>query len=824
MNDGIRFNWNLFPSTRLEASLLGTPLGCLYLPLEANLEIPEGSIPFRCDTCSGYINPFIKLDRANGMWWCPLCEKRSFLPQGLAIPQSNENIWPIELQQGSTVIEYNLPNDVSTSTSEDLPLAFTFIIDLYEYIDERTPPSFPHLLVSLRNSIDLIPIGSLINIITYDDVVHVQNFAGPAVSFPGNFVDSNLFTESTVDSVITRLGLTKELPADWKESPLVLGNYFAVLTASNRDQIKSKIMSIEHTPTSIHKPLRSSGLANYLSTIILKTASYRNFIGKTFQFVSGPCTNFPGKIVSPGETIRSHHDILELNAPDFAALLKFYRAMGYIANGQEILNAADISSSVSYKTTSFYVNPVSPTWSVSLFTGSPDQVGVYEIKPLVSSTMGQIHLFPSFSAFQLPSAIASCIKGSAFKNRLTVVTSAGLKISKLVGSIGYALPSSYKTTTYHQKIADTLTTFDSATIKNVFTNQWQFNALNDETLCLLFEMNTVRSSKEIATCPKQVFLQFQLKYWDSLLRKWKLRVTTSCMHTTASIEKPSLILRQHKLLKSFDQECFVVILARLLINKIDTTLGFDKFESMVKVLDQTLVKVLYHFGGGGGGGQAETSENPYQDKLYQLNESCMLLPTLVYNLRRSPQLIRIFNSSPDETAMYHAWFSLLSCALSIIAIEPRLYKVEEGTFSRIPLDPSCLNGNDGPSFLVLDSIFHRIIYANFPLQLHPSDNDHLLIEREPSILVALKFVDDLPGGSVTPKFVITRKGHSQARYLISMLNPSEVVTVAEEGFWSGLFKRKLNEYEGILTDEMSFDNYYSGVVKLIRRYRVESDS
>ena len=44
--DGIRFTWNVWPSSRVEATKLVVPLGCLYQPLkerpgnQKNLKIP----------------------------------------------------------------------------------------------------------------------------------------------------------------------------------------------------------------------------------------------------------------------------------------------------------------------------------------------------------------------------------------------------------------------------------------------------------------------------------------------------------------------------------------------------------------------------------------------------------------------------------------------------------------------------------------------------------------------------------------------------------------------------------------------------------------
>ena len=40
LNDGVRFSWNVWPSSRLEATRMVVPLGCLYTPLRAIDNLP----------------------------------------------------------------------------------------------------------------------------------------------------------------------------------------------------------------------------------------------------------------------------------------------------------------------------------------------------------------------------------------------------------------------------------------------------------------------------------------------------------------------------------------------------------------------------------------------------------------------------------------------------------------------------------------------------------------------------------------------------------------------------------------------------------------
>ena len=85
-----------------------------------------------------------------------------------------------------------------------------------------------------------------------------------------------------------------------------------------------------------------------------------------------------------------------------------------------------------------------------------------------------------------------------------------------------------------------------------------------------------------------------------------------------------------------------------------------------------------------------------------------------------------------------------------------------------------------------------------------------------------------------PKIIVTQTGHSQARFLISRLNPIEKDLQAEyeeahlpkknKGFF-GLFggSQQVQKYDKIMTDELSLKQYYDGLIKLIDIYRVEDD-
>ena len=59
--DAVRFSWNVWPSTRLEASRLVVPLSCMYTPVKAldNLaQVQYDPIHCKGQQCSSVLNPF----------------------------------------------------------------------------------------------------------------------------------------------------------------------------------------------------------------------------------------------------------------------------------------------------------------------------------------------------------------------------------------------------------------------------------------------------------------------------------------------------------------------------------------------------------------------------------------------------------------------------------------------------------------------------------------------------------------------------------------------------------------------------------------------
>ncbi|EGV64030.1 hypothetical protein PSN45_003887 [Yamadazyma tenuis] len=887
--DGVQFNWNVFPSTRLEAKQLSSPIGCLYTPLHKRshnlLAIPStDEHAIKCDACECVINPFVKIDRANKMWWCPYCEGKSYLPEAYVLPESSSSeSWPVELRQSSSTIDYKLPNDVAIA-SEYHP-NYVFVIDGYQHVDEidKQQTSFTSMKKSVCEAIESLPNGAYVAIVSYDENVYLHKpLEGATVAITdddvlgtNNELDQSvkrkkvsLFNPTAIGKVLGKLGLANStLGWGLKACDLIERSFLVQLTNSNKAVVSNYIKSIKPKFTDSYKPPRATGLALYTVSVVLSRASYKGFIGKVILFAGGPCTSFPGNIIdtSHSKNLRSHHDIANLNVAEFVPSSKFYKTLALVGSGLSFEAAHSCISKSSKKESEFELDINQPKWSFDLYSGSLDQVGIYEMKDLSSHTMGSIYLFDSFDNRQFHTELMNSFRASkVYNSTLTVRTSPGLKVSRLIGP-GHCLPSSYQAekyyTLHHEKISDHLSSFDSSSKKKNFTNRWCFNELTPHNSCaIIFDPETVGSTTSLSEGGiKEMFIQFQLKYLDPIENVWKLRVTNITKKTTLYylaankvkmsnntyklVNTKSSIIKEEKLLESFDQFAFIVIFTRLILDKIDSILGFEEFDSVIGSIDKVLIRLLHYFGGISLNQAYLSGSNPYSNLLddivqkYTINENFKELPSLTYYLRRNPQLIRIFNSSPDETAFYHHWFMNVESDISLTMIKPKMYSLFEGNISEISLDAQNVLSAPPDCFIVMDSVFSIIIYKNdLSLRLHHSSNLHLIDDNHDSIEEVMTFIKTLGDRRLQPKYVITQKNHSQSRFLLARLNPAEDIESKLEGisinepkgFLAKLFGSKgqsqQRSYSSLLTDDISLNEYYTGLIETIKKFSDDQDS
>lgn len=78
--DGVRITWNVWPSSRLDATRLVVPLGTLYQPIKERPDLPPIQYdPVLCtrSTCRAILNPLCQVDYRAKLWVCNLCFQRN---------------------------------------------------------------------------------------------------------------------------------------------------------------------------------------------------------------------------------------------------------------------------------------------------------------------------------------------------------------------------------------------------------------------------------------------------------------------------------------------------------------------------------------------------------------------------------------------------------------------------------------------------------------------------------------------------------------------------------------------------------------------------
>ncbi|CAN0026792.1 unnamed protein product, partial [Ectocarpus fasciculatus] len=122
--DAVRFSWNVWPSSRLEATRIVVPVGCLYTPMKSRHDAPPPLAydPIRCNGCGAILNPYAQVDFMSKLWTCPFCMQRNHFPPHYAENISESNL-PYELIPQFTTVEYEL------TTPPHGPPAFVFCVD-----------------------------------------------------------------------------------------------------------------------------------------------------------------------------------------------------------------------------------------------------------------------------------------------------------------------------------------------------------------------------------------------------------------------------------------------------------------------------------------------------------------------------------------------------------------------------------------------------------------------------------------------------------------------------------------------------------------------
>ncbi|KAI0086877.1 hypothetical protein BDY19DRAFT_959387 [Irpex rosettiformis] len=709
--DGVRLSWNVWPSSRIEATRTVVPISALYTPLKQREDLPPVLYePVTCKPpCRAVLNPYCQIDIRGKLWICPFCLQRNAFPPHYK-DISNTNL-PAELLAKYTTIEYTL------SRPAQVPPVFLFVVDTC--LDEEDLKALRDALVV---SLSLLPPYALVGLITYGTMAQVHELGyqdcNKSYVFRGN-------KEYSAKQIQDMLGLSPQNRAAPRPGqPLPTQAFgaarFLMPVQQCEFQLTGILEGLKRDPWPVandKRALRSTGVALSVAVGLLET-TFPNTGARIMLFAGGPATEGPGLVVGNElkEPIRSHHDIDRDSAKHFKRASKFWEGLAKRASNNGHI--------------------------VDLFAGCLDQIGLLEMKSLTNSTNGVIVLADSFTTSIFKQSYLRVFNKDAdghlemgFNATFDVQTTKELKVS---GLIGHAISAGKK----GGCVGETEIGIGG-------TSAWKINCVTPRTAAAVY-FEVVTPAGQPLQPGSRGLIQFVTHYQHSSGQQ-RLRVTTIARNF-AEAGSPSIPA-------SFDQEASAVLMARIAVFKAE----IDDSPDVLRWLDRMLIRLCQKFAD-------YRKEDPQS---FRLGDGFSIYPQFMFHLRRS-QFLQVFNNSPDETAFYRHVLNEEDVNNSLTMIQPTLMSY---TFDTPPVPVLLDSVSIKPDvILLLDTFFHILIfhgetiaawrkagyqdqegYENFAelLAAPVRDAQELLVDRFP-----------------IPRYIVCDQGGSQARFLLSKLNPS----------------------------------------------------
>jgi len=746
--DGVRMSWNVWPSSRLEATRLVVPLACLYTPLKEKLDLPPLMYdPVACtrNTCKAILNPMCQVDYRAKLWVCNFCLQRNpFPPQYAGISEQHQ---PAELIAQYSTIEYTL------NRAQTMPPIFLYVVDTC--MDEEELNTLRETLIM---SLSLLPPDSLIGLITFGKMVQVHEIGCDGIAKSYVFRGTKDFSAKQVQDM---LGLGKPAagtgaqPANFghpgmQQQPGNVGPPGApsgpmgaqmgpgagrgpgssVPPSRFLQQVQKCDMyltdllgELQRDPWPIpqgKRPLRSTGAALSIAVGLLECA-FPNTGARIMLFAGGACSQGPGMVVNDDlkQPIRSHHDIDKDNAKFMKKATKHYEGLAARAcnNGH----------------------------TIDIYACALDQTGLLEMKSTCNNTGGHLVMGDSFGSslfkqtFQLVFSKDSRQNYKmAFNGIFEVKTSRELKVC---GVIGPCVSMNVK----GPNVSETEMGIGG-------TSQWKFCALNTNTTPAIF-FEVVNQHGAPLPQGSRGYIQFITQYQHSSGYK-RVRVTTIARSWADAVTNLPHITA------GFDQEASAVLMARLAAFRAESDDGPD----VLRWLDRMLIRLCQKFG--------EYSKDDPQS--FRITENFSLYPQFMFHLRRS-QFIQVFNNSPDETTFYRHMLNREDLTQGLIMVQPILYSYSfHGPPEPVLLDTSSIQPD---RILLMDTFFQIVIYHGETIAQWRQAGYDKLPEYENFKQLLQAPVDDASDILQTrfpmPRYIDTEHGGSQARFLLSKVNPSQ---------------------------------------------------
>eukprot|EP01111_Echinosteliopsis_oligospora_P012394 TRINITY_DN4230_c0_g1_i1.p1 TRINITY_DN4230_c0_g1~~TRINITY_DN4230_c0_g1_i1.p1 ORF type:complete len:767 (+),score=244.33 TRINITY_DN4230_c0_g1_i1:143-2443(+) len=720
--DGIRFSWNYWPSSRLDATRnLVVPLGCMYSPMRKNPNTPIVYYePVYCKgACHSVLNPMCTVDARAKLWVCPICYQRNQFPPHYA--DISETNLPAELHRQYSTIDYCLP-----TRSPPPPPIFLFVVDTC--LPEAELQS---LKDSILLSIALLPEKAQVGLITYGAMVQIHELGfsecPKSYVFRGN-------KEVTSQQIQSLLGLSSSSSRGNNQAPLSSSsslpphqqppsaskvNGFLVPLSECELTLTSILEELQHDPRPLksdRRPLRATGVALSSAISLLETTNAGTG-ARVMLFAGGPATDGPGIIVGDElkEPIRSFSDIIKDKAKYVSKSTKFYEALSKraVTNGH----------------------------AVDIFACSLDQVGLLEMREVVKKTGGLSVLADSFRDAMFRESykhILSNAQNLGYNATIEVATSRELKVCGAIGQLASLNKSS-------PSVAETEIGLGN-------TSSWKACGLDPaSTFSFFFEIVNQNTQQQQQQPP--AIIQFTTHYQNAL-GQFILRVTT--------VSRPWADPAQGlgPLSYGFDQETSAVLMARLAVFKGD---NMEDTADILRWLDRMLIRLVNKYA-------TYQKDNPSS---LDLPPNFSIYPQFMFHLRRS-HFLQVFGNSPDEVAFFRTILNRETVSNSLVMIQPTL---EAYSFAGPPAPVMLSAVSVTPDrILLLDTFFAVVVHTGDTLAQwrkagYADDPAH----------ANFKQLLDAPRGDAAsilkdrfpyPRYIECDQNSSQARILTSTIDPA----------------------------------------------------
>ncbi|KAM4690679.1 protein transport protein Sec23A isoform 1-T2 [Rhinophrynus dorsalis] len=745
--DGVRFSWNVWPSSRLEATRMVVPVSSLFTPLKERPDLPPIQYePVLCSrtTCRAVLNPLCQVDYRAKLWACNFCYQRNqFPPTYAGISEMNQ---PAELLPQFSSIEYVVQR------GPQMPLIFLYVVDTC--MDDE---DLQALKESMQMSLSLLPPTALVGLITFGRMVHVHELGCEGISKSYVFRGNKDLTGKQIQEM---LSLTKTPAAQPGRGPQVQqpppSNRFLQPVQKIDMNLTDLLGELQRDPWPVpqgKRPLRSSGAALSIAVGLLE-CTFPNTGARIMMFIGGPATQGPGMVVGDELKIpiRSWHDIEKDNAKYVKKATKHFEALA---------NRAAASGHV-----------------IDIYACALDQTGLLEMKCCPNHTGGYMVMGDSFNTSLFKQTFQRVFTKDAqgnfkmaFGGTLEIKTSRELKIS---GAIGPCVSLNAKGPCVSEN-----------EIGTGGTCQWKICGLSPTTtLAVYFEV----VNQHNAPIPQggRGAVQFVTQYQHASGQR-RIRVTTIARNWADAQTQIQNIAA------SFDQEASAILMARLAVYRAETEEGPD----VLRWLDRQLIRLCQKFG-------EYHKDDPNS---FRFSETFSLYPQFMFHLRRSP-FLQVFNNSPDESSYYRHHFMRQDLTQSLIMVQPILYSYSFGG----PPEPVLLDSSSilPDRILLMDTFFQILIYHGETIAQWRKAGYQDMAEYENFRHLLQAPVDDgqeiLQSRFPMPRYIDTEHGGSQARFLLSKVNPSQT--------HNNMYGWGQESGAPILTDDVSLQVFMDHLKKL----------